>query len=169
MAKKEHRKALEGLHTVKTREDLEKQRKFIKEKREALLRASGIFKKTTRMEMDSERARRRSGATTDTVRPLGTDGKRIVWICLDCGARNVNYKKIRSRDERRKFLPRYLEYLKVNGESMTRDEAKMMIGRGAPYCIKCSQKKKKDVYMVRRTVKDILEDKLAKAETPQST
>ena len=155
--RKEFLKALEGLRNVKTKEDLEKQQKLIQERREQLLLATGIVRSTVRADVEAEKAKRKTQIQTkqpQVVRPLGDDRNRVVWICPECGARNVNYRHLKSREERRKFTKWYVNYLEENGEPMTPDETKMLVGHGAPFCMKCSTGKK-DVYMVRRKVGDI--------------
>ena len=156
--------ALHGLRDVKNREELEAQRSLVKRKQAEFLRQSGTFSDARiryAKGVADKRERQRTMPPLDgKVKPLGVDNDRVVWICPECGIRHVNYKLIKGRVERRKFLGWYVLFLKESGEPMEYDDAKMMLGKGIPFCINCSAKLHKDVWMVRRTVGDILKKKL---------
>ena len=162
------------LSSVHTHEELEKAREAVFAARDKLLKQSDDFRARhqARMEqtrMESAQRRAETSAKYDELKgkyPLPTERiapvrlpsvleAELVWVCLECGTENVNYKSIKGRKNQRNFVKRYAEMMQSMGMPLDLKEAKRIVKRGIPYCIMCSQRKGRDVYMVKRPLREI--------------
>jgi hypothetical protein len=162
------------LGRVHTHEELEKAREAVFAARDKLLKQSEEFRRNhqarmeqTRLESASRRAetsykydelRSKYPMPTERIAPVRLPNvleAELVWVCLECGTENVNYKSIKGRKNQRKFVKRYIEMMKELKMPLEYREAKNIIKRGVPYCIMCSQRKGRDVYMVRRPLREV--------------
>lgn len=183
-ARREFTEALEGLKEIHTHEDLEIQRELVKEARQRLWDVSDEFRREVQARADASRVSMRERHSTETgtrgfkmpgmapiapVRLPKVMAAEIAWVCLECGTANVNYEQIKGRKKQRRFVKRYIMMMKALDMPLELKEAMRIIKRGIPYCIMCSQKLGRSVYMVKRPLREVQTIKNRKHERKVSS
>jgi len=172
------------LSSVHTREELDRAREAVFAARDRLMERSDEFRarhqarsEQSRMEAAQRRAELgrqvekdigkskqgrylpgfmdRGGHEIAPVRLPDVLEAELTWVCLECGTENLNYKTIKGRKNQRAFVKRYAEMMAGLGMPLELREAKRIVKRGVPYCIMCSQRKGRDVYMVKRPLREV--------------
>jgi len=165
---------LDVLSRVHAHEELDRARKAVFAARDKLLKQSEDFRARHQARMEQSRmesAQRRAELSspyddlkgkypmpTERIAPVRLPDvleAELTWVCLECGTQNLNYKSIKGRKNQRSFVKRYAEMMEGLGMPLDLKEAKRIVKRGVPYCIMCSQRKGRDVYMVRRPLREV--------------